>query len=316
MKFSVGIPAYKGKYLKECVESILSQVYADFELIIVNDASPENLDKIICGFTDKRIRYYKNERNFGAVNVVDNWNKCLSYAVGEYFVLMGDDDTMEPNYLEEFANLIEKYPDCGVYHCRVKIIDDQSDFISLTETRPDFESVYENIWYRISGKRVQFISDFVYRRELLVKNGGFYKLPLAWASDDISAYIASRDGGIANTNKPVFNYRKNAQTISSTGRLQLKLDAIREEEAWIKAFLQQSIPVNVIDSYLHQMIIGHLNNYNSKKIVYTLSSNFRNVRLIKIGYWIKILKQYNISLSVFVYAIIIFLKDKREKKFI
>ena len=116
MKFSIGIPAYKAKFLKECVESILNQTYTDFELIIVNDASPENLDEIVLKFSDSRIRYYVNEINCGAENVVDNWNKCLEYSNGEFFILMGDDDIMHYNYLEEFERLIKKYPDLDIYH--------------------------------------------------------------------------------------------------------------------------------------------------------------------------------------------------------
>jgi glycosyltransferase involved in cell wall biosynthesis len=90
--FSIGIPAFKAKYLNECIDSILRQTYANFELIIVNDASPEDLETIVKSFTDSRIKYYCNDKNFGAEHVVDNWNKCLSIATGDFFVLMGDDD--------------------------------------------------------------------------------------------------------------------------------------------------------------------------------------------------------------------------------
>ena len=74
MKFSITIPAYKRSYLKEAIDSCLAQTYGDFELIIVNDHSPENLDAIVTQYNDPRIRYYVNEKNCGAVNVVDNWN--------------------------------------------------------------------------------------------------------------------------------------------------------------------------------------------------------------------------------------------------
>ena len=56
MRYSIGIPAYKGKFLFKCIESILKQDYADFELIIVNDASPEDLYSIVRQFDDPRIR--------------------------------------------------------------------------------------------------------------------------------------------------------------------------------------------------------------------------------------------------------------------
>src|SRR5574344_1437663 len=102
MKYSITIPSYKSTFLNECIDSVLCQTYNDFELIILNDASPENIDDIISKYEDPRIRYYKNKINVGAVNVVDNWNKCLEYAKGNYIICMGDDDKLAPNCLEEY----------------------------------------------------------------------------------------------------------------------------------------------------------------------------------------------------------------------
>ena len=106
MKFTIAIPAYKRTFLKECIDSILAQTYKDFELIIINDASPEDLDSVVECYKDSRIRYYVNETNCGALNVVDNWNKCLDYALGEYLILMGDDDKLLPYCLEEYVKMI------------------------------------------------------------------------------------------------------------------------------------------------------------------------------------------------------------------
>lgn len=57
-KFSIIVPCYKEIFLKECIESILSQTYQDFELILVNDASPYNIKQIVEQFKDDRISYY------------------------------------------------------------------------------------------------------------------------------------------------------------------------------------------------------------------------------------------------------------------
>ena len=133
MKFSITIPAYKAKYLNECIDSILAQTYKDFELVIVNDASPEDLDSIVNLYNDCRIRYYVNEKNCGAINVVDNWNKCLAYANGEFIICMGDDDKLMPNCLEEYAKIIAKNPNLDVFHGRVLRIDDDSNVIDILE---------------------------------------------------------------------------------------------------------------------------------------------------------------------------------------
>lgn len=62
MKFSIGIPAYKGVFFEECLNSLLQQNYSDFEIIIVDDASPDNLIQIVEKFQDKRIQYYRNDK--------------------------------------------------------------------------------------------------------------------------------------------------------------------------------------------------------------------------------------------------------------
>lgn len=62
MKFSITIPAFKAKFLKECIDSVLSQTYKNFEVIIVNDASPEDLTSIVNQYDDPRIRYFINEK--------------------------------------------------------------------------------------------------------------------------------------------------------------------------------------------------------------------------------------------------------------
>ena len=94
IKFSITIPAYKDKYLKETIDSVLAQTYQNYEIVIVNDASPYDLDRIVTKYNDPHIRYFKNEKNCGAKDVVDNWNISLSHATGEYLICMGDDDKL------------------------------------------------------------------------------------------------------------------------------------------------------------------------------------------------------------------------------
>ena len=308
MKFSVTIPAYKAKYLKECIDSILSQTYTDFELIIVNDASTEDLDSIVSSYTDNRIHYFKNEKNCGAVNVVDNWNKCLSYASGDYIICMGDDDRLCPNCLEEYVKLIERHPGLHIYHAWTEIIDENSKIVRIQEARPEREGVYSMMWCRWLS-RIQFIGDFLFDRKQLLKNGGFYKLPLAWTSDDISTYIAAQKTGIANMQVPGFQYRVNSQTISKTGNIGIKLKATIQEENWYKEFLTlEQTETNLPEAIYRQMLIERLPRMMAKKRVYTIASDMANNGLCKaFSYWKK-RNEYHLNTKLIAYAMIEALK--------
>ena len=238
MRYSIGIPAFKGRFLEECINSIVSQTYSDFELIIVNDCSPDDIKGIVTKFNDSRIRYYENEINTGAENVIDNWNKCLNLATGDFFILMGDDDKLGSDYLSQFNMLIDRYSELDVFHCRIKIIDERSEQIGLSNFCPEFESTHDYILNCIQGRSEQFISDFVFRRSSLLSNSGFFKLPLAWSSDYVSAFIACGEKGIAYTANPLFLYRKNQLNINNTSSLEIKRVGIIGIENWVLKYIE------------------------------------------------------------------------------
>ncbi|MEA5428591.1 glycosyltransferase family 2 protein [Arcicella lustrica] len=314
LKFSIGIPAFKAEHLRDCIESILNQDYTNFELIIVNDFSPQPIEKIVLSYNDERIKYYKNDFNIGAENVVTNWNRCLEKSTSDYFVLMGDDDILEKNYLSEFDKLIRSFPNLNVYHCRSLIIDEKSLGIELTPSNPQFESVLNNIWHRITEKRIQFLSDFVYKTSFLKLNGGFYFLPLAWASDDITSYLAASINGIAHTEKVLFRYRRHSNNISSTGKVDLKLKAISMECDWILDFVSKKDFTNNEDMILKKNILATLPKYKKKKILYTLSESLSGNFLkgvFRLGVSYKI---YKISLVEFLFICFNYLKSYQLKK--
>ena len=76
MLFSIVIPSYKKRYLAEAIGSVIAQTCSDWELIIVNDSSPEDLDTIVKPhLIDSRIKYSVNARNFGAERLCENCRK-------------------------------------------------------------------------------------------------------------------------------------------------------------------------------------------------------------------------------------------------
>jgi hypothetical protein len=237
----------------------------------------------------------------------------LAKAQGEFFVLMGDDDKMEPDYLEEFLKLIARYPKLDVYHCRSKIIDQDSQPIMLTSSWPEYETVYDSIWHKLFSGRLQFISDFVYRTEVLRRNGGFYYLPLAWASDDISSYIAIGDKGIAHTNKPVFNYRKHSSTLSMTGNGELKMKSVLQKQKWFAEFLSKK-PLLDNDLITYNNICLNIKKRIQKEKVQTIKHSMNKNFFINCIKWFCIYKRYDISLAEVIYSIMANFKTRIVRK--
>lgn len=294
VRFSILIPAFKAKYLKECIDSVLSQTFKDFEIVIVNDASPENVEEIVKKYNDRRIKYYLNESNIGAENVVENWNKCLQYSSGDYVICMGDDDKLLPSCLDEYEKLLCQYPGIGLLHGWTEIIDEHSKVVELTTHRCNYETAMSLLWHRMHAYSTQYIGDFCYNSLLLKENGGFYYLPLAWGSDDISAIIAADKNGVANTQKVVFQYRRNSQTISKTGNLILKMHAVLQKEEWLNNYLHQDCE-NPLDVLYQNQLKAEIPVIISKEKSVLISYDLKNNSIFRIAYWIRYRKRFSLS---------------------
>lgn len=295
MKFSITIPAYKGMFLKDAIESCLSQTYQDFELIIVNDHSPEDLASIIALFDDMRIRYYENEKNYGAINVVDNWNECLSHVHGDYVICMGDDDRLLPWCLVEYDKLIQKYPGLDVFHARTELINEEGNFVGLQESRPEWESALSVLWHQCHCKRIQYIGDYMFRVEALKKEGGFYKLPLALFSDNISTIRAAKEKGIANTQNICFQYRINKYSITNNGNPKILANSIKSAYDWFLEFLT-CVPMDDTDKKFRFLLLnGILKKHFYDMLLFVIDLDLKKEGISAISYWEKQCQALNIE---------------------
>lgn len=103
---SICIPMYKGeKYLRECLDSVLAQTYAELEILIVDDVSSDGSAGIVEEYMkrDKRIILYRNAKNLG---LVGNWNKCLELAKGEWIKFVFQDDLIAPECVEKMLKAV------------------------------------------------------------------------------------------------------------------------------------------------------------------------------------------------------------------
>lgn len=105
---SIIMPSYNtAKYIKETIDSVLSQTYEAWELIIVDDCSTDNTDEVVLPFLkDTRIRYIKNEKNSGAAL---SRNRALREAKGKWIAFLDSDDLWVPDKLEKQIRFMEEH---------------------------------------------------------------------------------------------------------------------------------------------------------------------------------------------------------------
>ena len=106
---SVLIPMYNAeKFIAHSIESVLSQTFQDFEIIIVDNCSTDNSFSIAQNYTtDDRVKLFRNRENIGMIR---NWNQCILYATGKYLKFLFADDYFKNNALEEFITPFQKDP--------------------------------------------------------------------------------------------------------------------------------------------------------------------------------------------------------------
>jgi glycosyltransferase involved in cell wall biosynthesis len=298
---SIGLPAVKSHFLSGAIYSLLNQSYTDFEVIIVNDRKDSGIRSIISGFTDPRIKYYEEEK---ILPIVQNWNRVLSYANGEYFILFSDDDIYHPDFLAEMISLQSLYQQCDVFHCRVKQINETGEELSLTPLCPEFETGLEFLLERLKGNRIQFAPDFMARTGKLRAIGGFTDLPLAWGSDDLTWFQLALNNGIAYSPKPLVSWRKSESQVSRSGDLTARLDAVDQYREWIRDFISSYIPLNDRD---HQ-IISELKSYyarsieNQKLYLVAMSSATGNYQQ-HINFFLENRKKYELKITWLIYSL-------------
>jgi glycosyltransferase involved in cell wall biosynthesis len=124
---SVCIPVYKGeRFLAETIRSVLDQTYRDFELVVLDNASPDESGNIARSFGDPRIRV---ERNPVTLSQPDNWNRVVELSRAPLVKVVCADDLLHPRCLEYQVAPMEADPGLAVVASRRHMIDEESRVI-------------------------------------------------------------------------------------------------------------------------------------------------------------------------------------------
>jgi len=206
---SVLMPAYNvGKFLRESIDSILTQTYTNFTFIIINDGSSDNTEEIILSYDDPRIIYIKNENNIG---YIASLNKGIDNISSKYIVRMDSDDIAIPYRLERQVEFMESRPDvvvCGsgkinFYSGNNKI--ETSVYTITDENHLLFSSIFNTSIPHPSA---------ILRNDILQNNQLRYDQTYYYAEDKAMWLDMAQYGVLSNIEEPLIKYRIHLNQVS------------------------------------------------------------------------------------------------------
>lgn len=171
-KVSVIMAVHNGEaYLREAVESILNETFADFEYIIIDDGSTDSTPRILTSYTDSRIRLLPNEHNIGLTRSL---NRGLEAAQGEYIARMDADDISLPLRFEKQVAYLDSHPEVGLLATNIQFVNERGKL--LFDGRPMHSSARSSIYLKwaLLWQNPLPHATVMIRRSLLTKTGLIY----------------------------------------------------------------------------------------------------------------------------------------------
>jgi len=202
---SVCVPAYNyGRFIADCIESVLAQTFTEWELIICDDRSTDDTRDICTGFVkqDRRVHYFLNEKQLG---MYPNFARTVTYARGTYLKPLCADDWLHPEYLEACLKLMDKYPTAVLVATNCIETDVDGNPLASNYFLPrEFFRGKDMIRREIFGLGgIGGNSSFLIRRWAYERAGG-YDTSFLYLGDHVLGLKLCLVGDFAYTNSPLF----------------------------------------------------------------------------------------------------------------
>lgn len=262
---SVLMPAYNASlYIRQAIDSILSQTFSDFEFLIIDDGSTDNTIDIVKKYTDTRIKLIQNEQNRGLVYTL---NKGLDIAQGKYIARMDADDICTSHRLEKQVAYMERHSGVTALSCAFRFMNTPHEIHFPTDS--------ERIYIKLLDNTALLHPGAVLRSEVLRQENIRYNADYKHAEDyHLWVQFAEKGLELGNLGDVLVEYRQHEGQVSTTK--QAEQDQIKDKikleflSYFFKYFFseQELQLVNKVDdtSFTEKVIlINSLNKVNRKQ---------------------------------------------------
>lgn len=252
---AIVIPYYKRTFFEETLQSLAAQTDKRFHVYIGDDASPEPCVDLLekykgtFAFTFKRF-----ESNLGGISLVKQWERCIDMVQEEeWLMILGDDDVLGTNVVEEFYKLMESNnsDELKVIKYSTQKIDEKGNNISKIYKQDAVQNAVSFALDKLEGKTRGSLSENIFKTSEIKKKGIPY-FPLAWYADDWMVLKLSSFKNIYCINEAVVSIRISDRSISGGDYKELKSKA---ERMYFKNLINKSDIFTVEQKYRFTKIL-------------------------------------------------------------
>jgi len=205
-RVSVIIPVYNGeKYIAECVESVLSQTYRDFEIIVVDDGSTDKTAQVIKQLNHQLTYVFQKNKGSAAA-----FNTGIRNSCGEYLVWLSADDLLMPEALAELISFLAQNPDVQVVDSDYYLVDAQGAILS--ECRwPYYPDKREFLYHMLE---VNFFGSAVMFERRCIDTVGYFDEETGYAADANMWFRMAKYFRLGHIPKFLLKYRWHTENTS------------------------------------------------------------------------------------------------------
>jgi glycosyltransferase involved in cell wall biosynthesis len=285
-KYSIILPVHNGGTLvKQCVNSILTQSYRDFNLLVLDNNSTDGTLEWISSLEDDRIKIFPEKEPLG---IEGNWGRIKNISKNEFITLIGHDDILHPNYLEEMELLIKKHPSASLYQAHYSFINAAGDFKRHCMPMDEIQYGHEFLACQLARTMDSMGTGYMMRSKDYDELGGIptdypnlifadYQL---WVQLSLKNYKATTD-------KVCFSYRVHDSVSKLTNGEQYQV-AFEKYVYFMAALTKENEQVKrVVDKYGYDMLMYFCESLSHRLLKTPLSS-----RKIKVDTFIAKCRSY------------------------
>lgn len=232
-EISIVLPTFNGaQYIKASIQSVVNQSFKDWELIIVNDGSTDQTQRILDEVSQKykNIRIYNNPTNKG---LPYSLNKGFSEAKGDYLSWTSDDNLYKTNALEVMYSYLRKHPNIDMVSCDEDIINQRGELLYTLSSK---DKCIRNNAGLLDACNIG--AAFMYTKKI-AKKIGVYDISMFGAEDyDYFCRIALK-GNIKYLSQNIYQYRLHQNSLTSTKQNVIKKKTMEIKKKYAKLFFKK-----------------------------------------------------------------------------